>query len=280
MDILLGADPELFLKKGPDFYSGHGVIPGTKEQPYRVRKGAVQVDGMALEFNIDPAKTEQEFKTNIKTVMKQLRKMVPKDLDFEITPTANFKESVLKSQPPEALELGCDPDYNAYTRRMNNPPQIPVSKKGLRTAAGHIHIGWTKDINPTEMTHFESCVDLVRQLDWFLGVPSRLIDDNQERRTLYGQFGAFRPKSYGCEYRVLSNWWLKSPQYIEWVYKTTHAAIQALLDGKVYSDVYGGPWAYGKEHSKNIIRQSKKFKKSGSEAGEWALPDPPEKVGD
>jgi hypothetical protein len=32
---------------------------------------------MALEFNIDPAKTEDEFVENIQTVMRELRKACP-----------------------------------------------------------------------------------------------------------------------------------------------------------------------------------------------------------
>ncbi len=38
------------------------VIPDTaKEKPFPVTNGAVQVDGMALEYNIDPASTVEEF---------------------------------------------------------------------------------------------------------------------------------------------------------------------------------------------------------------------------
>ena len=53
--ITVGADPELFVKKGRSFQSAYGMIPGTKQKPKKVIKGAVQVDGMALEFNIDRA---------------------------------------------------------------------------------------------------------------------------------------------------------------------------------------------------------------------------------
>ena len=53
--ILVGCDPEVFVAKGGKFISAHGMIPGTKKAPHKVERGAVQVDGMALEFNIDPA---------------------------------------------------------------------------------------------------------------------------------------------------------------------------------------------------------------------------------
>ena len=61
MDFLFGADPELFVKRDGEFKSGHGLIEGGKENPYPVERGAVQVDGMALEFNIDPAADEDNF---------------------------------------------------------------------------------------------------------------------------------------------------------------------------------------------------------------------------
>ncbi len=56
-----GCDPEVFLMVGDKYVSAHGLFPGTKAEPFKVEKGAVQVDGLALEFNIDPAKTPEEF---------------------------------------------------------------------------------------------------------------------------------------------------------------------------------------------------------------------------
>ena len=53
MNILIGADPELFVKKDGVVVSGHDLIQGTKADPFPVQDGAVQVDGMALEFNIE-----------------------------------------------------------------------------------------------------------------------------------------------------------------------------------------------------------------------------------
>jgi len=53
--ILVGCDPEYFVKKNGIFQSAHGLIMGDKKNPQKVRNGAVQVDGMAVEFNIDPA---------------------------------------------------------------------------------------------------------------------------------------------------------------------------------------------------------------------------------
>ena len=229
MEILIGADPELFVKDGDSIISGYGMIKGDKQNPFPVKNGAVQVDGMALEFNIDPAKNQGEFLHNITSVMAQLRKMVPK---FELVaqPTAHFTDEYLMGQPKEALELGCEPDYNAYTGGAMNPK--PNQNLPMRTGAGHIHIGWTKDVDIADPVHLQDCIRVVKQLDTYLGVPSTVFDPDVERRKMYGQPGSFRPKSYGVEYRVLSNAWLTSPYLMSYVYRNTIRALDDLLKGK------------------------------------------------
>ena len=229
IDLLLGADPEVFVKQGGSFVSAHGLVEGTKENPFPVKCGAVQVDGMALEFNIDPAKDAAEFKKNITTVMAILDKMVP-DHDLSAVPTATFGKSYMATQPEEALELGCEPDYNAWTDGAENPK--PNGAADFRTGAGHIHIGWTEGVDINDPDHLEACMTVVKQLDWSLGILSTMYDKDEKRRTLYGDWGAFRPKSYGVEYRVLSNAWLQSPELIDWVYRTVDDAIQRLYNGE------------------------------------------------
>lgn len=237
MDFLIGADPELFVKKNGKFVSGYGLIKGDKQNPFPVANGAVQVDGMALEFNIDPANSKDMFVHNINSVMDQLKAMVP---EYEVIaqPTAEFTEEYMKAQPKEALELGCDPDYNAWNGGEVNPK--PDQDLPMRTGAGHIHIGWTEGENSHDAIHLGNCMEIVKQLDYFLGVPSLLLDKDEKRRRMYGNAGAFRPKSYGVEYRVLSNFWLKSPELISWVYDTTLKALNSLLDGKIMSDINMG----------------------------------------
>jgi hypothetical protein len=78
-----------------------------------------------------------------------------------------------------------------------------------------------------------------KQLDWSLGLGSMLFDNNpaaKKRRSLYGAAGCFRPKSYGVEYRTLSNSWLASKELMEWVFATTKKSIEDLMDGKAYNN--------------------------------------------
>lgn len=235
LEILIGCDPEVFMMKDGRYVSAHGAIPGDKANPYKVDKGAVQVDGMALEFNIDPASTAEEFVENINTVMATLRSMVP-GYELAAVPVADFGAEHMAQQPPEALILGCEPDFDAWNGGKPNPK--PDGERTFRTGAGHIHIGWTNGMDVNDPDHLEACMMVVRQLDVTLGVASLLWDDDHQRRTMYGALGCFRPKPYGVEYRVLSNAWVKSPELAAWVFEATKKAVEALYQGDNKGDFW------------------------------------------
>lgn len=231
----IGADPEFFLKDKSTgkFVSAHGIVPGTKRQPLPVEGGAVQVDGMALEFNINPAETYEEFSKNIKVVLKQLREMVDPQLEFAFEPVAHFGKEYIDSQPDVAKELGCEPDYNAWTSQINPKPNADL---GFRTASGHVHIGWTNQQDITHAEHIEACEMMVKQLDFYLGVPALLWDHDTVRSSMYGAPGAYRPKHYGVEYRTLSNVWLKSEDTIRYVFNQSLRAAEMLMaQNRAYS---------------------------------------------
>lgn len=229
LKVLVGADPELFVtdSKG-NLISAVGLVPGTKQSPFPVELGAVQLDGMAAEFNIDPAKNKREFVRNLNKVMKQLDIIIGRGNTLSAVPTAHFGAEMIAAQPKEAQELGCEPDYNAYTGRENPRPNADTP---FRTGSGHVHIGWTNVEDPHSPNHMQDCRTLAIYLDTFLALPSMLYDTDDERRTLYGAAGAFRPKPYGMEYRTLSNAWLRSPELMAWVYEQVGHAFRAALDG-------------------------------------------------
>lgn len=236
MPLLIGADPELFLKKNGKFHSAHGIIPGTKRRPHKVEHGAVQVDGLALEVNIDPARSPEEFVYNLSSVLSSLRRMVPEDMEFDYSATAMFDVEHMISQPQEALELGCEPDYNAYSMDINpRPDQHPI----MRSAGGHFHFGWTKGALPLEDEHFSRCGTVIRQMDYGLGLVSTIYDKDDKRKQLYGAAGAFRPKRYGCEYRSASNWWLQDPKYMILMYENAHLMWNWLESGQRLEEQYG-----------------------------------------
>jgi hypothetical protein len=125
---------------------------------------------------------------------------------------------------PEMQVFGCEPDYNAFTMSANETPMPP--QPGFRSAAAHVHIGWA---NPSD----EDRLELIRLCDVF--VTCRFLREQTEsdakRRQLYGKAGAFRPKNYGVEHRVLSNSWQKNHGTIDQTLKGYQDAIAALNAG-------------------------------------------------
>lgn len=206
--LTIGCDPELFLTHGNKFISAYGLFPGTKEDPFPLEKGAVQVDGTALEFNIDPVTTEDEFVDNIKTVLAQMKDMVREvdpDLKINFLPVARFDPKDFESFPDECKLLGCDPDFN-ITGFMNVQPEELISTP-VRTASGHIHLGWTKEQDPFSPEHFSSALDVAKY--FHAEYPFRINAEEKERLKFYGADGSFRPKPYGVELRAYSNIWVE-----------------------------------------------------------------------
>lgn len=226
--ILVGTDPEVFLRRKSDgaLVSAFGHVLGSKENPHPVEKGAVQLDGMAAEFNINPATNPQEFVDNITAVMGQLQDMVGNDYELAAEPVAKFGKHYINKQPEHVKELGCTVDYNAYTGKPNVTPD---AEKPFRTGAGHIHIGFTDVEDEMEEGHFNDCRVICALLDAALGAPLALYAKDEKRRELYGDWGAFRPKKYGFEYRVPSNFWLKSPKLMEAVCKQVQDVVSNVL---------------------------------------------------
>ncbi len=237
-EIKVGCDPEVFVKQNGVFRSAHNLIPGDKKNPHKVDKGAVQVDGMALEFNIDPATNEDEFCINVQEVFNTLKLMVP-DYEIACVPVADFDAEYMKAQPAEALELGCDPDFNGWTGGVNDKPN---GDRPFRTASGHVHIGWTEGEDVQDPVHYARCCHVAKQMDFFLGLPSLSYDggvNSQRRRELYGAPGCFRPKSYGAEYRTLSNAWLNSEHLMKWVFRNVKDGMNRLVNGELLAEKYG-----------------------------------------
>ncbi|AJT60765.1 putative COOH-NH2 ligase [Citrobacter phage CVT22] len=236
-NLLIGLDPELWVAKDGKIVSAYGLIGGTKDEPIKVKQGAVQVDGLALEFNIDPAHNKAEFISNIDTVMGILASMVP-GYELVIQPVAHFGMEYIDAQPEKAKELGCSPDYDAWKMDVNPRPD---GKRPFRTAAGHIHFGFIEENDaPIEAQgYIEYCSNIIRELDFYLALPSLFYDNDAKRRELYGKAGAFRPKTYGFEYRTLSNMWLSTKALKEWAYDASIDAWNRIESGVSLVAKYG-----------------------------------------
>ncbi len=234
--MLIGTDTELFLKRDGQVISAHGTVPGSKAKPYPVKKGMVQVDGMALEFGIDPASNFDTFQINVNTVLQRLQDLIPEGTEMSIDATAYFTDKVMLEQPEEAIALGCEADYNAYTGEENPPPE---PAQNMRTAGGHIHIGFKeKDVDPHHPDHFQHCMAVAKQLDYYLGLIGVVHDHSIERKQMYGLPGAFRPKPYGIEYRVLSNFWLRNEGLMRIVHDGARQALDDMNNGRYWPKIF------------------------------------------
>lgn len=211
--LTIGADPEVFvIDSNNKVTSAIGFVGGSKEHPKPVSHGAVQEDNILAEFNIDPATCKIDFVNNIDIVMLELQKILDKsNLKTSIITSHNFNKKKLLSWGEKAMEFGCSSEWNAWTERVKPKPKSATT---LRTAGGHIHVGYD---DPFEPANYE----LTKMLDYVLGLQSVLIDKDSKRRALYGKAGSMRHKPYGMEYRTLSNFWLKSQELKEWVYDKT-----------------------------------------------------------
>lgn len=189
----------------------------------------MQVDGLACEFNIDPVTNVDDFIRNINAVKRQLTEMVQKhnpDLILVAKPTAKFDKRYFNKVPESQKELGCDPDYDAMTGLVN--PRPDPGDRPVRTGGGHIHIGWGSGFSTEDAAHFNDCRVVVKSLYQSGLKRDYLWDDDNQRRKLYGSSYSFRPKSFGVEYRYLSNAWVENEEAIRYIFSITENVMKGL----------------------------------------------------
>lgn len=228
--VKLGSDPEIFVYN-PSLDKHEvaiGLTNGTKEHPTPITDEGhcIQVDGVALEFNIPPCVTKEEYKQHINFVKGYLQDTIltPKGWVLSTKASADFTTKELDCK--QAQEIGCDPDINAWSLIFNDPQGY---KNNMRAVGGHIHVGYD---NPNEQVS----LDITKAMDIFLGVPSVLLDADTRRRELYGKAGAMRFKSFGMEYRTLSNFWIMEDYLIEWVFENTIKALEFVNAGGIITN--------------------------------------------
>lgn len=210
MKISIGNDAEFILTYNGNPFSAIGLIGGTKASPKPCKKGALQEDNVLAEINIQPAHTEREWEINIVTVLRELRKILPENINISTLSSAFYDPMELDH--PLAKEFGCDPDVNAWTCRYNKFKKLSGDLSRLRSAGGHIHVGM-------EIADEEK-FNLIRCLDAFIGVQLVLLDSDTQRKLLYGKAGAMRFKEYGVEWRTPSNFWIHTKENRKWIFNS------------------------------------------------------------
>ena len=211
----LGCDPEVLLQDETlKPISVIGFINAGKEYPHQIpdmpEGFTLQEDNVSLEYGIPPASSADEFQASIMAVLERSRSYIPPNVNFSRSSCLIFPKDQMDH--PGAHEFGCEPDFNAWTMEMNKFPELP--HPFMRSAGGHVHV--ETNLDP---------VMCVKALDLCLSVPAVLMDDGFERKKIYGKAGAYRRKSYGVEYRSLSNFWIFEPELIRWVWRNTERGL-------------------------------------------------------
>jgi len=206
-NVMLGSDPELLLEKTINgrtkAFPIIGLLGHGKDNPLHIDDSGfrtLQEDNVALEYTTHPTSNKADFITEQQAMLEVAR---AKAAEFGLTireksSAVDFEQRMLMSEA--AKTFGCEPTWNAYTNAENPSPN---ARQYLRSVGGHIHISYD---NPTN----EKSMELAKLLDIkYLEHKADLSGNNDNaRRRLYGKAGEIRLKSYGFEWRVLSNAWV------------------------------------------------------------------------
>lgn len=237
-NVTIGSDPEVFFENDTEIISAIGMLPGTKWEPHPISEDGhyIQTDNIAAEFNIPACHTEDEFVENINFV-KEFLETIAIANGAKLSKLSSSEINPEYLQHPQAQEFGCEPDFNPYTKSVNDRPDVNTN---LRCVGGHIHIGYPDANQKTSEL-------IVKAFDIFVTLPALLIDTDERRRELYGKAGAFRFKEpWGLECRALSNFWIHSDELMRWVYQQTIKAVNCVLDGEAKELI--------KKHSKSVVK--------------------------
>lgn len=228
-NVTIGSDPEMFIinSKTGKVVSSVGMIPGEKGNPW-VGPGmgvgfGLETDNILAEFNIPPVTTKEEFVDSLEFMKGYIRDYVKqKNPDYDILCAASMMVDEDQLQSDQAKEFGCSEDYNAYTEDVNPKPE--GTRTNLRSAGFHIHVGFENPEVPV-------CLELIKYMDQYIGIPSLIVDRDTRRRSLYGKAGCFRLCSYGLEYRTLSAAMYNTPERAGVIWDCIERAIRACNNG-------------------------------------------------
>lgn len=225
--VTIGTDPEIILfRDGAPISAQRAKVPGKKGMPVHFGElGAIHRDNALLELNVPPSVSEDEFVRRHQGLLEFVQTKV-KGVDYYHSASVHYLPEDMRH--PEVLNFGCEPDDCVWGERP--PISSAAALDSFRCAGGHVHIGYS---SPNDETN----AAVVRACDLFLGVPSLFMDNDRERRNLYGQAGKYRTKPYGVEYRTLSNFWLWNESYMRWVFRNAQRAHDMALQIEVPSYV-------------------------------------------
>jgi hypothetical protein len=225
MTFSFGTDPEFMLEKDGKIYSAIGMLAGDKDRKTKLKEFEFYYDNVLAECTIPPTYTNTDAVNTIKNCIKTLHQIV-KPMKPIIKASHHYDKSELWHK--DAFKVYCVEENCCYTMREIQQDEEIFNKTNLRSAGGHIHIG-----HPELKKKWNGWI-AARLMDLFLGIPSVFLDDDptsKNRKKIYGQAGRFRFTSYGIEYRSLSNFWLKSPKLVSFVFNASQKVVSLIESG-------------------------------------------------
>ena len=240
-----GCDPELFLMKGDKVIGSERVVPekgllpsftsrygyARNSAPVSSTEAGVTQDGVQAELHILPINCRANFSNNLYKCIASLKEeATKKGATLSLNPVVTVSNTELEGLSDKSKEVGCAPSSSIYN---DPPPVVDGIVYRRRSAGGHIHLSWQKEYLSE---HDATCQDIVAMLDVFVGNTSVLLDRARmakERRKFYGRAGEYRTKSYGLEYRTLSNFWLHSPHLVTLLLGLADTAVTIVVGNKL-----------------------------------------------
>ena len=256
-DVTLGCDPEFFFEGARGKTTGaEKVLPeaglvyppgttGKRDGDYTscggVAASKIVIDGVQAELNPRPNTCRANLANEISACFRQLHKELEKNgskIGVSFKPLVNITQKELDSLSEKSKTFGCAPSTNLY-QHAESKITVDPKKYRKRSAGGHIHLGAVGGYGDGVKNALANVDEMVYMLDIIVGNTSVLLDrnpNNVERRKVYGRAGEYRSKSYGIEYRTLSNYWLQSYQLMSFVTglarMAVHIVAQSSLKGE------------------------------------------------
>lgn len=199
--IKVGTDIEFVLTIDGRPISSLNFISGTKEKPEKMRCMSSHYkwmcDNVLLEINVPPVDIHKKnainkMDNNIKKAIDYVQNHIPINVRCCAIAGAVYDSKDLNNKI--AQTLGCQSDFNVYTKRPN--PR-PIINSNFRGCGLHVHISY-KNHNRSDTEKLMKLFDIL--------ISSALIYSTNEelkRRNYYGKAGAFRFTPYGFEARTL-----------------------------------------------------------------------------
>lgn len=195
-DVSFGSDPEMFILKDGKVVPSVFIIPEDDQ--------AVTRDGFQVELHPGVNNCREVAGSNIARCLMQARdyaRGIGAELSFGVG--VRIDDETWKKSPISLRRFGCNPTENSYGDKKR---RVTGMRERFRAGGGHIHVGLYPNLKGGDYNK------MVMLMDIFAGNTMVILDQDEsniERRKNYGRAGEFRPKPYGLEYRVLSNFWLR-----------------------------------------------------------------------